>query len=207
VGEIITVNANNMRAEQIEKATTVLRAGGVIAAPTDTVYGLLCDPHNENAIRRIYEIKGRDWRQPLILLVADIEMVEKLAAQVPEAAREAMARFWPGALTVILPRGAVTPEGILGGGNTVGFRWPHHAVTCALIRAAGGALASTSVNRSGAPAASNRAEIDPVLAKKIDLIVDTESTPKGVESTIVDFSMEPARVIRQGAIVWEQKDV
>jgi len=201
---ILCIDADNPQPELLEQAAEILWRGGVIAAPTDTVYGLLADPANQAAVQHIYEVKGRDFRRPLILLVADVATVERLCPQVPPLARQAMTRFWPGGLTIILEKGPAIPDHLTAGGETIGLRLPAHAVALGLIRAAGFPLASTSANRSGEPAATSAQPIETALQGEIDLIIDSGPTPLGVESSVVDFTPairgSPPRLLREGGL-------
>jgi L-threonylcarbamoyladenylate synthase len=201
--KILQIDADTPQPECIAEAAKVIRIGGVIACPTDTVYGLLCDPMNKDTVQRIYDIKGRDFGKPLILLVAEQDDVGRYASDVPESARKAMHHFWPGALTVILPAGQAAPQSILAGGDTIGFRMPNHELVLALIRAVGFPLASTSANRSGQLSVSTAQDVVAALENTIDMVIDGGATPLGMESTIVDFTV-PTRFLREGSIPREE---
>jgi L-threonylcarbamoyladenylate synthase len=184
----------------IREAARVLAAGGVIAFPTDTVYGLACDLHNAEAVRRVYEIKGRPAAMPLIAMLAE-------AGQWPEVAREAspaalgfMGRWWPGPLTIILPARADLPAEVLGGGDTVGVRMPDHPVALALLRAVGRALATTSANLSGQAAALTAAEAEASLGAWVDLVLDAGPAPGGLASTVLDCAVDPPAILRAGPV-------
>ncbi|RLE51588.1 MAG: threonylcarbamoyl-AMP synthase, partial [Candidatus Methanomethylicota archaeon] len=166
----------------------------------DTVYGLGCNPFDEAAIKKIFEVKKRDLGKPIPLLVSDFKVVEKLA-YVNEAARKAMEAFWPGALTILVKvRRNVVPKLITAGSDKVGLRIPNCKATIKLIQAIGGVITGTSANISGEDAPST---VDPIikqLGEKVDLILDAGKTPISIPSTVVDLSEEPFKIVREGAI-------
>jgi len=201
---ILKIDSLHPELKLLQEAAEVIRRGGIVAGPTDTVYGLFADLNNEAAVTRIYRIKGRDFRRPLILLIADQEAATQLCAEIPDLAREAMARFWPGGLTIILEKSSRVPDYLTSGGKTIGLRLPAHPVMEGLIRAAGTPLASTSANRSSLPAARSAQEIMKELAGEIELIIDAGPAPLGLESSVVDFtplaSGLPPRLLREGCL-------
>jgi L-threonylcarbamoyladenylate synthase len=197
---VLKLEAENPDPKAVEFAAGLLRAGAVIVIPTDTVYGLACDPGNERAIGRIYEIKGRPRDLPLILLIACREDLRRFCAAVPESAERAARAFWPGPLTIVLPRAQVVSLALAAAGETIGLRLPDHAVPRELIRLAGFPLASTSANRSRLPAARTAEEALAAVGEGVDLVLDAGPAPLGVESTVADFSVSPPRVLREGAV-------
>jgi L-threonylcarbamoyladenylate synthase len=186
--------------EQIVRAAAIIAEGGVIAFPTDTVYGLACDLYHAAAVRRIYEIKGRPHRMPLIAMIADVSQWEQVAASVPAGARILSERWWPGPLTIIVPAHADIPAEVLGGGETLGVRIPDHPDALALLRAAHRPLATTSANRSGEPAACTASDVVAMLGDAVDLILDAGPSPQGVPSTVVDCTVTPPRILREGSV-------
>ncbi len=190
-----------IRAEEpdaAEQALTVWRAGGLVAIPTDTVYGLSALPTAAGALRRIWGIKGRDNGAFIALLLADPEELPRFAT-LPEAVRPLAERFWPGPVTLMLPRTeAVRPE--IGEGPRVGVRVPALPLARALIRAAGGALAVTSANLPGHPAARNAQEVLAQLNSRVDLVIDGGWVSIGSASTVVDCTRWPPAVVREGPI-------
>lgn len=190
-----------IRAEEpdaTEQALTVWRAGGLVAIPTDTVYGLSALPHCTEALRRIWQIKGRDNGAFIALLLADPEALPHFAT-LPEAVQPLAQHFWPGPLTLLLPRTeAVPPE--IGEGPRVGVRVPALPLAQALIRAAGGALAATSANLPGHPAARNAQEVLAQLNSRVDLVIDGGWVSLGSASTVVDCTRWPPVVVREGPI-------
>lgn len=184
----------------LAEAARILAAGGVIAFPTDTVYGLACDLFNEEAVDRIYRIKARRTYLPLIAMLAESEVWPRVASSLPDSARHFMARFWPGPLTVIVPARKDIPAIVLGGGETIGMRIPDHDTARQLLRLAGLPLATTSANRSGQPAACTAQEAAAQLGDAVDLILDAGPCPGGQASTVVDCTFEPPKILREGPI-------
>ena len=184
---------------EIEKGVKILQKGGVIAFPTDTVYGLGADAFNTRAVERVYEIKNRPGHQQFPLLVADVEQLATLAEPIPEFAWFLVRRFWPGGLTLVLLRKDSLPAH-LASGPTIAVRVPNHPVCLALIEGLGKPITGTSANVSGQPAALTAEEVKQQLAGRIDLIVDGGKCPGGRESTIVDVTHEPPTILRQGII-------
>ena len=187
-------------AAAVARAAVVVKAGGVIAFPTDTVYGLACDLRDAAAVARVYALKGRPARMPLIAMLADAEVWPTVAAAASDTATALMRRWWPGPLTLILPAGADIPALVLGGGTTIGVRIPDHPVALALLRAAGRPLATTSANRSGAPAALTAQEAADQLGDAVDLILDAGPAPVGQASTILDCTTDPPKLLREGPV-------
>jgi len=195
------VTARIVRAEEpdaVEQALAVWQAGGLVAIPTDTVYGLSALPNCTDALRRLWRIKGRDDGAFIALLLSDLEELPRFAV-LPEAVRPLAQRFWPGPLTLMLPRTeAVPPE--IGEGPRVGIRLPALPLACALIRAAGGALAVTSANLPGYPPARTAQEVLAQLGPEVDLVFNGGWVPIGVSSTVVDCTRWPPVIVREGPI-------
>jgi L-threonylcarbamoyladenylate synthase len=190
---------NDISAE-LAQAAVILKNGGVIAFPTDTVYGLGARADNMAAIRRVFEIKKRPLTQALPLLAADTAQATSVASSVSEAARHLMKCFWPGALTLVLPCAAWVPGLLTAGGTTIAVRVPAYHLTLALVQAAGGLLVGTSANIHGYPSPITADEVRAQLGDQVDLIIDGGGAPGGIESTIVDVSVSPPRILRQGMI-------
>lgn len=187
---------------QIEAAAAILRKGGVVAIPTETVYGLAADAANPAAVRRIFEIKGRPADHPLIVHVADTAQLNYWASDVPEAARLLAEHFWPGPLTLILPRSEHVPDAVTGGQDTVGLRVPNHPVALELLRALGhnAGLAAPSANRYGRISPTTAAHVREELGDSVDLILDGGPCHVGLESTIVSCIGDTITVLRPGGI-------
>ena len=187
----------------ITEAAEILRRGGLVGIPTETVYGLGADGLNEDAVRRIFEAKGRPQDNPLILHVPSAAWLERYCKDVPPSAYALAERFWPGPLTMILPRRDCVPLRTTGGLDTVGVRCPDHAVTRAIIEAAGVPVAAPSGNTSGRPSPTTARHMIEDMSGKIDAIVDGGSCQVGVESTIIDLTVTPPRLLRPGGLPLE----
>ena len=190
-------------ADAIPQAAAILRRGGLLGIPTETVYGLGADALNETAVRHIFEAKGRPQDNPLIIHVPDASWLERYCREVPETAYRLAERFWPGPLTMILPRREIVPLQTTGGLETVGVRCPDHPVTRAIIEAAGVPVAAPSGNTSGRPSPTTAGHMAEDMDGKIDGIVDGGPCAVGVESTIIDLTMTPPRLLRPGGLPLE----
>ena len=189
--------------EAIARAAEVLRRGGLVAFPTETVYGLGGDARDARAVARIYDVKGRPAGHPVIVHVASADEIDAWAAGVPALARTLAARFWPGPLTLVLRRAAGVPDTVTGGQDTVGLRVPSHEVALALIAASGRALAAPSANRFGRVSPTTARHVADDLGTDVDLILDGGPCAVGVESTIVDLSGETPAILRPGGLTRE----
>ena len=188
----------------IKAAVETARAGGVIAFPTDTLFGVAVDGRNPMAVQRVFEVKRRPLDKPLPLLVAAAAEAPILSRDdyITPAARRLMARYWPGALTILLPANPGLVEGTHGGGK-VAVRAPNHPVALALLRAFGGPLATTSANVSGEEGARNPEEVAQSIGEGIDLLLVGGPRLREVASTIIDMAVDPPQQIRAGAIPWD----
>ena len=184
----------------LPRALEALAQGRVIAFPTDTVYGVGADPWEPAAVARIYAAKERDAGKPIPLLVAGPDHLWRVVPGLPPVAQALSTAFWPGPLTLVVPRRATLPDIVTAGGPTVGLRMPDHPWTLTLLRAAGGALAVTSANRSGQGDLTTAEAVRRELGGRIPLIIDGGPSPGGVASTVVDCSGPEPRVLREGAI-------
>jgi L-threonylcarbamoyladenylate synthase len=182
----------------------LLAAGGILALPTETFYALAVDPYQPAALKRLFALKGRAEEKPVLLLVADVEMVRQVAQEAPEIALRLMARFWPGPLTLILPAKGELPGLVTGGTGTVGVRQPRQAVVCRLLAALGMPLTGTSANRAGGEPLTLAEEVAREFGPEVDLILDAGPCPGGLPSTIVDVTVSPPRLVRPGAISNEE---
>jgi L-threonylcarbamoyladenylate synthase len=181
------------------RAAEVLRAGGLVAFPTETFYGLGAAALDGGAVQSVFLVKGRAESKPVLVLVDSPEMVSRLA-EVSERARRLMARHWPGALTLVLPARPGLPAELTAGTGTVGVRLSPHPVARALVRALGGPVTAPSANLAGAPPPTTAAEVLRAFDGVIALVLDGGPTPGGQPSTVLDVSVEPPRVIRQGPV-------
>jgi L-threonylcarbamoyladenylate synthase len=183
--------------EALVKAAEVVRSGGIVVYPTDTVYGLGCNPYDEKAVERIFKVKGRT-RKPLPILVSNPHEAFRIAKFSPQALKVA-GFFWPGALTLVLERKPPAPTH-LGSRRMVGVRWPKHRDACMLIMLCGGLLVGTSANPTGEKPAQTAGEAKAVLGGKVDLILDGGPAPLGEASTVLDFSGQKPKILRAGAL-------
>ncbi|MBI2886450.1 MAG: threonylcarbamoyl-AMP synthase [Chloroflexi bacterium] len=190
----------NASPEAVEEAARVLRAGGLVVFPTDTVYGLGADPANPEAVERVYQVKGRESGKPLQLLLAEVSQLCMVATEVSDLAWEAARRFMPGGITLVLKKAPGVPLSVVAGGATVGVRVPQHDLCRALIRAFGGPVAATSANRSGGPSPATAAEAAAQVGDDVDLVLDGGPCPVGRDSTVLDLSGPGPRVLREGAV-------
>lgn len=187
----------------VRDAAAILRRGGLLGIPTETVYGLGADALNEDAVSRIFLAKGRPQDNPLIIHIPDASWLERYCRDVPPAAYRLAERFWPGPLTMILPRRDIVPLQTTGGLETVGVRCPNHPVTLAIIEAAGVPIAAPSGNTSGRPSPTTAAHMIEDMDGRIDGIVDGGPCTVGVESTIIDLTVTPPRLLRPGGLPLE----
>jgi len=191
----------------VDAALEVLRSGGLVAIPTETVYGLAADASNQTAVRRIFAAKQRPVDHPLIVHLARAEQLRDWAATVPASAAVLAAACWPGPLTVLVPRAAHVLDVVTGGLPSVGIRVPAHPLTTELLERFGGGLAAPSANRFGRVSPTTAEHVVRDLGdvpNGVDLVLDGGPCPVGVESTIVDCTVEPAQVLRPGGIPTEQ---
>jgi L-threonylcarbamoyladenylate synthase len=184
----------------INEASRVLQDGELVAFPTDTVYGVGAHAFQPAAVEKIYQAKGRPSTRPIPLLLASASDMTSVALEVPRLAWLLAERFWPGGLTLVLKAAPHLPQAVIAGGSTVAVRQPDHQVPLALIASIGAPLAATSANRSGDPDPLTAAEVEGYLAGRIALILDGGPCQKGVPSTVLDLTVTPPRVLRQGAI-------
>ena len=195
---IVRMTEEKLDREALARAGEILRQGGLVAFPTETVYGLGGNALDPEASRKIYEAKGRPSDNPLIVHIADLEHLEPLVEKIPEKARILAKKCWPGPLTMIFSKSSLVPEATTGGLPSVAVRMPDHQVALELIRQAGGYVAAPSANTSGRPSPTEAAHVEADLGDRIDMIVDGGPVGIGLESTIVDFTEEVPTILRPG---------
>lgn len=200
IGEVISTHTPELFKAAVEKAAALLKSGKVVALPTETVYGLAANAMDPIAVAKIYEIKGRPAHNPVIVHVCSREMAARCVREWPEAAERLALAFWPGPLTLVLPRSALVPDIVTAGGPTVGVRWPSHPFIQAVIAACDFPLAAPSANPSNELSPTNAQHVAQKLGSKIPLIVDGGQSQIGIESTVLDLSSGPARILRPGII-------
>lgn len=190
--------------EQISKGVAILKRGGVVAFPTDTVYGLGASAYISSAVERIFRIKSRPENIALPLLVAGADQLEEVAVNIPSIAWELVRKFMPGALTLVLLKSDRVPDIVSAGGKTIGVRIPAHPVPIALIQGLGAPIVGTSANLSGKSSPLTAAGVISQIGSKVDLVIDGGRSPGGKESTVVDVTVDRPVILRLGAIPVEE---
>ncbi len=196
----VTIDEREPQADRIEAAAKIIKDGGLVAFPTETVYGLGGNALDPEASRRIYAAKGRPSDNPLIAHIADFAQLGPLVAEIPEAAQILMKKYWPGPMTLIFRKSQLVPESTTGGLDTVAVRMPSHPVARALIRAAGVPIAAPSANLSGRPSPTRASHVREDMDGRIDMILDGGEVGIGLESTIIDVTGEEPSLLRPGFI-------
>ena len=200
---IVKMNESDIDEEKICQAAEIIRSGGLVAFPTETVYGLGANALDPVASTKIYAAKGRPSDNPLIAHIADLEMLKPLVEEIPEAARKLMDAFWPGPMTLIFKKSDLVPKETTGGLDTVAVRYPNHKIAQALIREAGVSIAAPSANLSGKPSPTLGEHVIDDMDGRIDMIIDGGMVGMGLESTIVDVTTETPMILRPGFITKE----
>lgn len=202
--KVVTItDKNHVKDEELLEAAKILRDGGLVAFPTETVYGLGANALNEEAAKKIYAAKGRPSDNPLIAHISSMEELPALVSEIPEAGRRLAEKFWPGPLTMIFPKSGLVPYGTTGGLDTVAVRMPSDPVANRLIRLAGVPVAAPSANTSGRPSPTKAGHVIEDMNGKIEMILDGGEVGIGVESTIVDVSGPVPTLLRPGAVTVE----
>lgn len=201
--EIIKIDENNLDEELIKKGARIIKQGGLVAFPTETVYGLGGNGLDEKAVEKIFVAKGRPQDNPLILHVASIDQVLPLVESIPNEVEKLIEKFWPGPLTILFKRSNIVPDIITGGLDTVAIRMPNNPVALKLIEFSGVPLAAPSANTSGKPSPTSASHVMEDLYGRIDLILDGGTTGIGVESTVLDMSGDRPMILRPGGITLE----
>ncbi|MCX6362081.1 MAG: L-threonylcarbamoyladenylate synthase [Armatimonadetes bacterium] len=195
----------------LSEAAEVLRRGGLVAFPTETVYGLGANALSPEAVRAVFEAKGRPAANPIIVHIADRSDVAHLTSRWPDAAERIAQAFWPGPVTLVAPRSALAPDVVTAGGETVALRMPAHPVAAALIGAAGVPIAAPSANRSAGISPTTAAHVLSHLAGRIDLVLDGGACAAGIESTVIDTTTDPPTILRPGPVsaedLWSEAGV
>ena len=184
----------------IKEAADILKKGGLVVFPTETVYGIGADAFNENACRRIYEVKDRPPEKPLILLISDIKDLETVAAEIPEKAAPFIENFWPGPLSIVFKKNKNLPETVTAGGDRVAVRLTSHPLLKRLISVAGFPIVAPSANLSGKPSRIKAEDVLSDMGGRADMIIEDDGSLGGKESTIVDVTGEDIRLLREGAV-------
>lgn len=201
---VLKINAENPEADKIRVAAEVIKKGGTVAFPTETVYGLGADALNADAVRKVFEAKRRPPDNPIIVHVGVKEDVYRLARDIPKEAENLMTRFWPGPLTLVLKRSKLVPDITVVGLDTIGIRMPKNKVALALLRDAGTPIAAPSANLAGKPSPTSPQHVIKDLAGRIDVILDAGPTRIGVESTVINMTSSPPEILRPGGTPYEK---
>ena len=201
--EVVAMTGENLDMDAIKKAGDILKAGGLVAFPTETVYGLGGNALDPQASMKIYAAKGRPSDNPLIVHIAELEQLEKITTEIPEGAKILAEKYWPGPLTMILPKADIVPRETTGGLDSVAVRFPSDRIAQELIKAGGGFVAAPSANTSGRPSPTMAEHVEEDLGDAIDMIIDGGQVGIGLESTIVDFTEDVPVVLRPGYISLE----
>ncbi len=198
--EILPTHTPALFDEAVRRAVELLRAGELVALPTETVYGLSGNAFAGSVVENIFAVKGRPRRNPIIVHVASFEMARECVSEWPEVAQKLAASFWPGPLTMVLPRSPKIPDAVTAGGKTVGLRWPSHPLMQAVIRQCGFPLAAPSANLANEVSPTIAEHVEKALGERISMIVDGGLSQVGIESTVIDLTSNPPRLLRPGMI-------
>lgn len=188
----------------LKKAAEVINSGGMVAFPTESFYGLAVSVKDEKAIQRLFDVKKRRSDQPILMLVPSVESLNQIVVHIPKIARLLMSRFWPGGLTLIFEAKPDLPQGLTAGTGKIGVRLSSHPIARALAEAVGMPITGTSANISGEAACSSAKEVHHSLGEKVDLILDGGKTAGGKGSTILDVTVDPPQILREGMVGREQ---
>jgi len=200
----VVVDRDAPQRDAIDEAAKWIRAGYVVAIPTDTLYGLAADPFSAAAVARVFDVKGRAADRALPLIAADVAQIASSLGRLSEMATRLADRFWPGPLTLLMPAARQLAREVSGETGTVGVRVPADAIARAVCAACGHPVTATSANLSGAPAAATADDVEDALGDRIEFMLDAGPTPGGAPSTIVDVTAGEPRLVRAGAIAWEE---
>ncbi len=198
--EILKLDPDNPDQSSIDKAADILREGGIIAYPTETFYGLGADAENEKAIEKIYTIKGRNFKNPISIIIGDRTDVIKLVKDVPETGSILMNRFWPGGLTILFEASHNVPQQLTAGTGKIGIRLSGNLIATSLAKTLSRAVTATSANLSGQKECSSVNDLIDSLGNSVDAIIDGGSTLGGLASTIVDVTTDPPNIVREGVV-------
>lgn len=201
---IVKIDSDRPREETIKEAAKIIKDGGLVAFPTETVYGLGTDALNEEAVRRIFKVKGRSFNKALSILIGRKEDLRQYVQEIPKSAQVLIERFWPGPLTLILRASLLIPDIIKGENDTIGIRMPDCKTALEIVKTSGVPLACPSANLSGRSSPTKVEEVIKDLGEKIDLILDGGETKIGVESTVLDLTTSSPTILREGAFKREE---
>jgi L-threonylcarbamoyladenylate synthase len=198
--EILKIGAENSKEKILTRAVEILTGGGIIAYPTETFYGLGVDATNEKAIKKIFAAKGRDFKNPVSLIIGHADDIYPLVQDVPQTAKKLMAAFWPGALTIVFQASDKISPLLTAGSDKIGLRVSSHPLALKIVQKLKKTLTATSANLSGAPECTLASQVARQIGDKIDAIIDFGATPGNAGSTIIDITCDPPVVLREGVI-------
>ena len=201
---LIKVDTEDNLKMGLKKAADSILSGGLVAIPTESFYGLAVNATNTRAIQRLLDVKKRGADQPILILIPSVEQLAQYVVLIPQIARPLMKKFWPGGLTLIFEAKPNLPRELTAGTGKIGIRLSSHPVATALAQAVGSPITATSANISGQPACSSAKEVSKQLGKRVDLILDGGETAGGKGSTVLDVTMDPPVVVREGMVSWEK---
>jgi len=201
---ILKIRKDNPEKALVKQAAIIIQEGRLVAFPTETVYGLGADAFNAEAVKKIFEAKGRPANKALIAHIADKKDIYRLAKEVPKEAELLMKKFWPGPLTLVLKKSKIVPDITSAGMDTIAIRMPAHKVALALIKEAKTPIAAPSANLSGEPSPTDAEQVIENLSGRIDVIIDSGKTDIGISSTVLDMTVNPPKILRQGALSKEE---
>ena len=199
-----TINPESFSARELAQAVQILREDGVVAYPTETVYGLGASMLSAHAVDRIFEIKGRESGKPISLMIAGLDMLNSLCYEITDQAAHLIEAFWPGPLTLVFLASEQLPDYLRNESGTVGIRFPKHELSTELVRLLGAPITSTSANRSGQPAASDAVQVAAQLGGRVDCLIDGGICSGKIPSTVVDVTGAAPKLLRQGAIAFSE---
>ncbi len=199
MSEKIKINPKNPQPNRIERVADILRSGGIIGYPTETVYGIGSSAFDTDAVNRIYQLKNRDRSKALILIAADLIQISDLVQTIPDSAERLMESFWPGPLTIVFNASSRLKEFAFRKSKTIAVRIPDSPICLALLKVCGFPIVSTSANRSGEKDSTTAEQVENIFGSELDAIIDGGPTPSTQPSTVVDITKEPARIVRVGA--------
>jgi L-threonylcarbamoyladenylate synthase len=201
---VLAIDPDNPEKEKIKEAASVIRKGGLVAFPTETVYGLGANAFDPKAVKKIFIAKGRPYDNPMIVHIANKADIFKVASEIPPRAKLLMAKYWPGPLTIVLKKSSMIPKEVTAGLETVAVRMPSNKIALELIAASGLPIAAPSANKSGSPSTTSAGHVIEDLNSKVDIIIDGGETEIGLESTVVDMTGKTPMLLRPGKISLEE---
>lgn len=202
--KIIKINFKNPETSKIKEAANIIKKGGLVAFPTETVYGLGANGLDKKAVKKIFLVKGRPQDNPLILHISEIKQMHSLVNEIPNNAKKLIKKFWPGPLTIILKKTKIVPGMVTCGLDAVAIRMPDNKIALELIKYAGVPIAAPSANISGRPSPTNAKHVAEDLMDNIDMLIDGGNTTIGIESTVIDLTQNPPVILRPGKITQKQ---